>query len=972
MYSSPSDLPANAISTTLSEQLGQIEFIFSDKTGTLTQNVMTFNKCSIDGVCYGLCVQDGKNIEITESNKERFRVSFAWNSAHEPGFYWFDQRLVDAAMDGKPAVVEFMRALSLCHTVMSNTKDGTLVYQAQSPDEGALVSAARNFGFVYKCRSPESVVIEINGSSEAYELICIIDFNSDRKRMSVMLQHRGRIFILSKGADSVMFARLAPGQEEVRNKTQQHLDSFAVNGLRTLVICRREFEYEFFKEWNDRYMAANQIADPEERQRQLDIVYDEVEHDYTLLGATAIEDKLQQGVPETLHKLTTAGIKVWVLTGDKLETAVNIGFSCNLLTPSMQDFVIDSDDVFEVATRLKEIRHEISKFVPGQTPIRSYLSSGYLMSMSSSMTSFVVSSPSIGSHAPSPTPFAPVPLPNLKFGGFALVISGSSLEYALSRHLEEDFLAIAMKCTTVMCCRATPLQKSKIVEIAKNRFGVTTLAIGDGANDVGMIKTAHIGVGISGKEGMQAVYASDYSIAQFRYLQRLLFVHGRWSYRRMAAFLNFFFFKNFSFTILHIFFSFFCGFTAQPILSEDFITVYNLFLTSWPVLILSCFEQDVNDFYSVALPRLYEPGKRNALFNWRAFLFSVLDGTFCAFVIMMTIFLGLHKSPISDMQSVMLAADTILMLLVTFRIAMVTNYWTGLHHFFIWGSLAFFFLMIFTVQSPQVFEFYPEFFDFMLVYSQVYTSPLFWLLAVVSITTCTLPIFAVKFYFWRIRPTLSVRARLLQQEVREKEFPTSMPRPPSTATNLLLQTSNLLSPRPRFSAPPSAAAGIGRHRSSFAFSQSEGYGKLITTGKLVQSWLVPGARDSLRLARNYSSVRHQLGVPDDSGLRSRTPYRYQTHQRTVSELPKSTTPVTEQGSEFDLQSLRHSCEALHDDGDSNSRTLDSRKSKTESTDEPEQLKKQLPTPTYASLRRRSEQQTPDKNDPQDDVFGTRL
>ncbi|VDL67029.1 unnamed protein product [Nippostrongylus brasiliensis] len=115
----------------------------------------------------------------------------------------------------------------------------------------------------------------------------------------------------------------------------------------------------------------------------------------------------------------------------------------------------------------------------------------------------------------------------------------------------------------VICCRVTPLQKAEVVDLVKRNKKAVTLSIGDGANDVSMIKTAHIGVGISGQEGMQAVLASDYSVGQFRYLERLLLVHGRWSYFRMAKFLRYFFYKNFAFTLTHFWYSFFCGYSAQ-------------------------------------------------------------------------------------------------------------------------------------------------------------------------------------------------------------------------------------------------------------------------------------------------------------------------------------------------------------------------------------------------------------------------
>ncbi|KAG7271807.1 hypothetical protein CRUP_018303, partial [Coryphaenoides rupestris] len=365
MYYPKNDTPAQARTTTLNEELGQIKYIFSDKTGTLTQNVMTFNKCSINGKSYGeLFDFSGQRVEITDKTQ---KVDFTWNHLADPKFVFHDHSLVEVVREGDPVAQAFFRLLALCHTVMPEEKiEGQLYYQAQSPDEGALVTAARNFGFVFRSRTPESIRIMEMGREVTYELLAVLDFNNVRKRMSVI--------------------------------------------------------------------------------------------------ASAVEDKLQDGVPQTIEQLAKADIKIWVLTGDKQETAENIGYSCNMLREEMKDI---------------------------------------------------------------------------------FVVSANTAE------------------GTVICCRVTPLQKAQVVELVKRYKQAVTLAIGDGANDVSMIKAAHIGVGISGQEGMQAVLSSDYSFAQFRYLQRLLLVHGRWSYLRMCKFLRYFFYKNFTFTFVHFWYAFFCGFSAQ-------------------------------------------------------------------------------------------------------------------------------------------------------------------------------------------------------------------------------------------------------------------------------------------------------------------------------------------------------------------------------------------------------------------------
>ena len=219
---------------------------------------------------------------------------------------------------GDPDVHSFFRLLALCHTVMPEDKNGKLEYQAQSPDEAALVSAARNFGFVFKERSPNSITIEVMGKREIYELLCILDFNNVRKRMSVVLRKDGFIRLYCKGADNVIYERLKPGSEEIMTKTQEHLNKFAGEGLRTLCLSVRDIDESFFNDWKQRHHDA--ALSHENRDDKLDAIYEEIEKDMTLLGITAIEDKLQDGVPQTIANLALAGIKIWVLTGDKQGT----------------------------------------------------------------------------------------------------------------------------------------------------------------------------------------------------------------------------------------------------------------------------------------------------------------------------------------------------------------------------------------------------------------------------------------------------------------------------------------------------------------------------------------------------------------------------------------------------------------------------------------------------------------------------
>ncbi|XP_010723419.1 phospholipid-transporting ATPase IC [Meleagris gallopavo] len=617
-----------------------------------------------DGACIAGDCRDGAG--QLPSHPEQ--VDFSWNMYADGKFLFYDHYLIEQIKSKKePEIQEFFLLLSVCHTVMVDVSDGQINYQAASPDEGALVTAARNFGYVFLSRTQNTITISEMGTERTYDVLAILDFNSDRKRMSVIVRDsNGRIRLYCKGADTVIFERLHPRNLK-REATEEALDVFARETLRTLCLCYRDISHDEFEAWNKKFMEASVAAS--NRDEALDKVYEEIEKDLILLGATAIEDKLQDGVPETISKLSKADIKIWVLTGDKKETAENIGFSCELLTD--ETTICYGEDI----SGLLQTRLENQRNRAGSTS-HSSLRMNEPFFQGSRNRALIITGSWLNE----------ILLEKKKKKKKKLKLKFPKTEEEKQKQIEKkrraeaykeqqqkNFVDLACECKAVICCRVTPKQKAMVVDLVKKYKKAITLAIGDGANDVNMIKTAHIGVGISGQEGMQAVMSSDYSFGQFRYLQRLLLVHGRWSYIRMCKFLRYFFYKNFAFTLVHIWYSFFNGFSAQTAYEDWFITLYNVLYSSLPVLLVGLFDQDVSDKLSLRFPRLYVLGQKDLLFNYKKFFRSLLHGAMTSLVIFFIPYgaylqtMGQDGEAPSDYQSFAVTAATSLVFVVNLQ-----------------------------------------------------------------------------------------------------------------------------------------------------------------------------------------------------------------------------------------------------------------------------------------------------------------
>ncbi|XP_015200795.1 probable phospholipid-transporting ATPase IA isoform X2 [Lepisosteus oculatus] len=636
MHYEVTNTPAMARTSNLNEELGQVKYIFSDKTGTLTCNVMQFKKCTIAGVAYGHSPEP-EEYSYTDDD------CHSAQSLDEMGFN--DQSLLENLQSNHPTapvILEFMTMMAVCHTVVPEKTEDKIIYQAASPDEGALVRAAKTLGFVFSARTPDSVIIEISGQEEKYELLNVLEFTSNRKRMSVIVRTpSGNIRLYCKGADTVIYDRLADNSR-YKVITLKHLKQFATEGLRTLCYAVADISESSYQEWIKLYHRASTAL--QNRVLKLEESYELIEKNLQLLGATAIEDKLQDKVPETIETLMKADIKIWILTGDKQETAINIGHSCKLLRKNMGLIVINEDTLD--GTR-ESLSHHCSMLGDALR----------------------------------------------KENDFALIIDGKSLKYALTFGIRQYFLDLALSCKAVICCRVSPLQKSEVVEMVKKQVKVITLAIGDGANDVGMIQTAHVGVGISGNEGLQAANSSDYSIAQFKYLKNLLLVHGAWNYNRVAKCILYCFYKNIVLYIIEIWFAFVNGFSGQILFERWCIGLYNVIFTALPPLTLGIFERSCRKENMLKYPELYKTSQNAMGFNTKVFWAHCLNGLFHSVILFWfplkayqhdTVF-GNGKT--TDYLLLGNMVYTFVVITVCLKAGLETSSWTRFSHIAIWGSI---------------------------------------------------------------------------------------------------------------------------------------------------------------------------------------------------------------------------------------------------------------------------------------------
>eukprot|EP00798_Chlamydomonas_sp_ICE-L_P016456 gene16456-22676_t len=675
MYHKETDTPAVARTSNLNEDLGMVKTVLSDKTGTLTMNMMDFFKCSIAGTSYGAGIT-----EIERSNADRRGQilqeidTAAADPYREKFFNFYDKKLMDQAwtkQERSPEIEMFFRMLAVCHTVVPDgpAVEDEIKYEAESPDEAALVVAAKVMGFFFCKRSNTTVTVREKTASGThdveYELLNVLEFNSTRKRMSVIVRDsRGKLLLFCKGADTVIYARLDnknPLNLELKKPTLDHMEEYGNSGLRTLCLSYKELDSASYEKWQVQWEQAKTALT--DRELKMDELSEEMEHNLCLLGCTAIEDRLQEGVSKCIKQMADAGIRLWVLTGDKLETAINIGFACSLITEEMRQFIITANFADVEALELEGDLDGASVLANTRVEEQLTLAAANMQGEAASMDC-------------------------------ALIIDGKALTYALSGKQAKLFISCAERCKAVLCCRVSPLQKAQVTGLVKKQ-GDVTLAIGDGANDVGMIQSAHIGVGISGQEGRQAVMASDFAIAQFRYLTPLLMVHGRWSYKRITRMINFFLYKNMLFGVTLFCYNGFTLFSGQYMYSDVYMTLFNVIFTSLTPIIIGMFDKDVDKSAGIQYPQLYGQGQRNEYFTAWAIMGWLATSLMQCLLLTTFVLVGNQSDMIlfqqghpSTMYATGVLLFTTIIITLHWEVISILEQWTWIHHLSIWGSQA--------------------------------------------------------------------------------------------------------------------------------------------------------------------------------------------------------------------------------------------------------------------------------------------
>ena len=603
---------AKVHSSNLNEELGQVKYIFTDKTGTLTQNKMKFRCFTVGTNSFG----DYNNIYINnifnKTKKDKYGEIYDVDLIDE------NHRLKEDIFEKRnniPKIVEhFFYNLCLCNDVHINNKkyekNKIIEYISSSSDEKCLINFSRYCGYIFKNKSIDNIISieKIKDNNNNIEVIefnkCnILEFTSERKRMSVITQKKdddeNKYILYIKGSDNVIDNLLSSESKNSKeyNYIMNKVNEYSSKGLRTLLFGYKELSLEEYDKFDKSYKYLIEDMEENNNQQKIYNLYEEIENDITLIGATAIEDKLQYKAEETINKFINIGIKICMLTGDKLETAKNIAISCKLITSEMNIIKVEYNKILD-NNPIKNLKNYLKYLIKNNFDNKDM---------------------------------------NKKY---SLLINGDILAKILSsEETIKIFNKLFNKCSSIICSRVSPKQKSKLVNIIKSKNKEVCLAIGDGANDVGMITESNIGIGINGIEGSEAARVSDYSLNQFFHLQKLLLYHGREAYRKNSYFIIYNFYKNIIFVSPMFFFGFINFFSGLTLYDPFLHQLYNVFYSIFPIFYFSIFDREYESKELLDNPNYYIQGMNNNCFNIFIFIKHLLLGFLDGFLLMISSFI---------------------------------------------------------------------------------------------------------------------------------------------------------------------------------------------------------------------------------------------------------------------------------------------------------------------------------------------
>lgn len=647
------EIPGTIVRTsTLPEELGRIEYLLSDKTGTLTQNEMELRKLHMGTMSYG---QDSMDEVVSQlatalqqqqhgSNTQPMSPTKTTPGGPNGGQQPISLTTAGAMLAGRgrrdmsSRVKDVVLALALCHNVTPVVElDGSITYQASSPDEVAIVRWTESVGLCLVARDRTSMSLRASdGSALHFDILEVFPFTSESKRMGIVIreQSTGEITFYQKGADVVMAKIVAQN-----DWLDEECGNMAREGLRTLVVGRRKLTQDNWLVFERAYKAARvQVED--RNQAMARAIEEHLENNLELLGLTGVEDKLQEDVKMTLELLRNAGIKVWMLTGDKIETATCIAISSKLVARN-------------------QYVHQVAKL---RTPdaVRN-------------MLEFVRSKLDC-----------------------CLVIDGESLQVCLDS-FKDEFIELATQLSAVVACRCSPTQKADVARLIRTHTRKRVCCIGDGGNDVSMIQAADVGLGIVGKEGKQASLAADFSITQFSHLTKLLVWHGRNSYKRSAKLAQFVIHRGLIISIIQAVFSSIFYFAPIALYQGWLMVGYATVYTMAPVFSL-VLDRDVSEDLALLYPELYKDLTKGRSLSAKTFTTWLMISTYQGGAIMILSLL-LFENEFLNIVSISFTA------LVVNELIMVALEITTWHVYMLLSEIVTLFFYCVSI------VFLPEFFD---------------------------------------------------------------------------------------------------------------------------------------------------------------------------------------------------------------------------------------------------------------------